>query len=200
MNQSDASKRQLDFAARHISPEKISELLSSSRLSKLEFSEQLSVSLDELAFFLDGDKIPSAYLAAKMRSLARRGLTDGRGWETASQVAARAQYAINDNDNNWAFRILIEGRDNLRNRTADERIIWGNENPNMSDSNWMTFFAAIIAKQYSDNSWTDVPHWAQNLTPLKENWSPLPRILSKSQYEPFYKLNIDLSERDLVTL
>ena len=87
----------------------------SSGLSQTAFATSLGTSASRLSTYLAGQVAPSA--PAYLRALRLgRGLAEAAasGWLSAPAVAAATAKALASDDESWAFPLLLQGRDHLR--------------------------------------------------------------------------------------
>lgn len=127
-----------------------------------------------------------------------------RRWSTAADAAESARRALEDGDEDFALRLIIQARDDLL-RLSDPASIeaWAEEPGSTGDRRFDTLLAAVAARTLRALG-TPVPAWAEDVEPLDEPWYPaeLPSLRARADREApddLRRLGLMLTENDLTT-
>ena len=177
-----------------------------SGLSQDAFAAALGTSASRLSTYRSGKVIPSATLFLRAVRLARA-MSGARemGLMTAPQAGAEIAQALRENDETWAFKMALQGRDHLR--TLLERLpalaaAWEAAPRSTGRAEWDTLLAALTAHEF-DAAGRSAPEWTTGRR-LDEAWVlDSPRLDERQIRErtPAWLAarGIYANERDLVT-
>lgn len=178
-----------------------------SGLSQGAFATALGTSEPRLSSYITGKVAPSApaFLRALRigDSLSRAAAT---GWLTAPAVAAATAKALTSADEPWAFKLLLQGRDHLRQLLAGWPELaagWEAAPRSIRSDRWDALMAALAAHEF-ETVGRPAPAWTAQ-QPLREPWVlPSPRLTEDEIRERTPQWLADrgiyATERDLVTL
>jgi transcriptional regulator with XRE-family HTH domain len=178
-----------------------------SGLSQAAFAIALGTSGPRLSSYIAGKVAPSA--PTLLRALRIGNSLSGAaasGWLTAPAAAAAAAKALTSADELWAFKLLLQGRDHLRQLLANRPELagaWEAAPRSTSSERWDALMAALAAHEF-ESAGRPAPAWTAR-PPLPEPWIlASPRL---TEYEirertPQWLADrgIYANERDLVTL
>lgn len=180
--------------------------LDDSRLTQTAFAAALGTSQPRLSTYLNGKVSPSAAfflraqrVAEALAGLARLHLLSAPTMGTALRRALR-------DDENWAFRLLIQGRDHLRIVLAQHPELsmgWAAAPLPSGQVEWDTLAAGVVGHEFIRAALAPPP-WTER-EPLPTAWS-FPSVLLAPQEvraatpDWLSCLNIFVPERDLVTV
>lgn len=140
-----------------------------SGLTQADFARHLGTSATRLSTYLSGSTVPSA--ALYLRAL-RLGVAFGharkQGLLTCDEAAAAVNRALAEGDEDFALRMILQARDDLRAGAidADElRRIWEHRVRRIEDERFDTLFRVIVAHEFG----AAAPEWAANAC-LDEEW------------------------------
>lgn len=180
--------------------------LRTSRLTQYAFAAALGTSQPRLSTYLSGQVSPSARFFVHARrvgealgELARLHLL------SAPALGVALRDALSDNDDDWAFRLLMQGRDHLRfvlARHLDLRAGWAAAPLTTGRGEWDTLTAAVVGHEFT-SAVLEPPPWTRH-EPLTLAWSLPSALLAPHEVRaatPAWLacLNIFVPERDLVT-
>lgn len=177
-----------------------------SGLSQDAFAAALGTSASRLSTYRSGKVIPSATLFLRALRLARA-MSDARkkGLMTAPQTGAEVAQALRENDETWAFKMALQGRDHLR--TVLERLpalaaAWEAAPRSTCHADWDTLLAGLTAHEF-EAAGRPAPEWTTGRR-LEEAWVlDSPRLDEQQIRErtPAWlaERGIYINERDLVT-
>jgi transcriptional regulator with XRE-family HTH domain len=177
-----------------------------SRLTQSAFAAALGTSQPRLSTYLSGQVSPSARFFVHARrigevlgQLARLHLL------SAPALGVALRDALSDNDDDWAFRLLMQGRDHLRLVLAQHLDLtsgWAAAPLTTRRGEWDTLTATVVGHEFT-SAGLEPPAWTQR-EPLPHAWSYPSALLSPDEVRvatPAWlaSLNIFVPERDLVT-
>lgn len=140
-----------------------------SDLSQAAFARAIGTSPARLHAYLAGTTIPSA--ALYLRALGMGGALKAarsRGLMTPNDTADLVNKALRRGDEDWAFRMLLQARDDLRLAEREEEgdlLAWKYRAKAINDERFDTLFRAIIAHEFGET----VPDWTAGAK-LDEDW------------------------------
>lgn len=175
----------------------VRQIIVSSGLTQKVFAQRLGTSASRLSTYATGRTTPSADILLRMYRIAREATTDGRGWPTAAQTAAQMNGALERGQDDWAYRLMLEGRDRLLRLDPEQRASWAETEPGITDVRWLTLFQAVVKRAWREE-WGPAPAWADP-RPLGRRWTPLVPLHQRDPERPFADLGIDITTRDLAT-
>lgn len=126
-----------------------------------------------------------------------------RRWVSAADAAVSARRALEEGDEDWAFRLIVQARDHLRRLDPVDVALWAEEPPSTGDRRFDLLLAAVAARTLRELG-AAVPGWASGVEPLDEPWYParLPSLRARADREApedLRELGIMLTESDLTT-
>lgn len=128
-----------------------------------------------------------------------------RRWVSAADAAASARRALEEGDEDWAFRLIAQARDHLR-RLSDpaDVALWAEEPPSTGDRRFDVLLSAVAARTFLELGVKAVPGWAADVEPLSQPWYPaeLPSLRRRADRETppdLRRLGLMLTENDLTT-
>lgn len=68
-----------------------------------------------------------------------------RRWGSAADAAASARRALEEGDEDWAFRLIVQARDHLRRLDPVDVALWAEEPPSIGDRR----FDVLLARRIS---------------------------------------------------
>lgn len=177
-----------------------------SGMSQDAFAAALGTSASRLSTYRSGKVIPSATFFLRALRLARA-MSDARerGLMTAPQTGAEIAQALRENDETWAFKMALQGRDHLRiilERLPALAAAWEAAPRSTGSAEWATFLAALTAHEF-EAAGRPAPEWTTGRR-LEEAWVlDSPRIDEQQVRErtPAWlaERGVYINERDLVT-
>lgn len=145
------------------------ESLRRSGLTQAAFARHLGTSATRLSTYLSGTTIPSA--ALYVRAL-RLGTAFERvrelGLMTPDDAAEAVDRALADGDEDFALRMILQARDDLRANGAgseDMRRVWERRVRRIEDERFDTLLRVIVAHEFAEQA----PAWAAGAR-LEEDW------------------------------
>lgn len=181
--------------------------LATSGMSQRAFAGTLGTSASRFSTYLSGTTRPSAQFCMRAHRLAQAlACSDERGLMSAPGTAAALQEHLTVGDSDWAWRMLLQGRDHLRLmlKKQDETLIASWEAaPGSTGSTEFDTLLATLAQHEFEVADYPAPHWT-HVDPLPEPWIPEHPFLTPDRAvakTPAWlgRLNIYVPERDLVT-
>jgi transcriptional regulator with XRE-family HTH domain len=181
--------------------------LALSGLTQQAFARLIGTSRPRLSAYLNARTMPSAALYQRILRTAA-GLFSARrhGWMTPDRTVARIDEALQAGDENWAFKLVIQARDQLRamlessDPAADA---WLLRSAAASDPRYDALLAALVQHEFEQSSyplrpgWAEEPHlssaWTQANLRRGEDWT--------RQHTPPWlaRRGIFIADRDLMT-
>lgn len=181
--------------------------LAASRLSQASFARALGTSASRFSTYLTGATRPSAHLCMRAQRLARAlEAAAAQGLMSAPATAAVLREQLQAGNSEWAWRMLLQGRDHLRlmlTKQDDELLgSWEAAPTSTGSGEFDTLLAALTRHEFEAARLT-APDWTCT-DPLGEPWIPEHPFLSPERAmaktpEWLRQLNIFVPERDLVT-
>jgi transcriptional regulator with XRE-family HTH domain len=156
-----------------------------SGLTQHEFAQLIGTSRPRLSAYLNARTMPSAALYQRILRTAA-GLSSARrhGWMTPSRTAAQVNEALRSRDEDWAFKLVIQARDQLRamlSASDPAADAWLLRSTAISDPRYDALLAALVQQEFEQSShplrpgWTDGPHlssaWTQPNLRRGEKWT-----------------------------
>src|SRR3569623_773425 len=143
--------------------------LQQSGLTQADFACYLGTSAPRLSTYLSGKTIPSAttYLRA-LRISGSLEFARDHGLMTPDSAADAVNRALSGGDEDFALRMILQARDDLRASTDDSasaRAAWERRARHIEDDRFDTLFRAIIAHEFGER----VPAWAADAQ-LADDW------------------------------
>jgi transcriptional regulator with XRE-family HTH domain len=142
-----------------------------SGLSQAEFARAIGTSGARLSTYLSGSTIPSAAIYLRAIRLGSA-LAEGRanGLMTPDETATTVNKALREGDEDWAFRMILQARDDLRATATSAhrealRNAWTRRTRRIEDQRFDILFRAIIAHEFG----SDAPEWTQDAR-LDDEW------------------------------
>jgi hypothetical protein len=178
-----------------------------SGMSNRAFARALGTSASRFSTYLTGATRPSAYFCMRAVRIARSlAAADARNLMSAPATAAAVRMELAADRVEWAWRMLLQGRDHLRMMLAndDGELIGSWEAaPGSTGSVQFDALLAALAKHEFGDAGQTAPTWT-DLDPLVEPWVPdhpfldRERVIAKTP-DWLRRLNIFVPERDLIT-
>lgn len=181
--------------------------LTASGLSQGAFARVLGTSGSRFSTYLAGSTRPSAHFCMRAQRLAHSLETAGRvGLMSAPQTAAALREQLLTGDRDWAWRMLLQGRDHLQlmlTKQDDELIGSWEAAPGPTGSAEFDSLLAALTRHEFEAAGRVEPEWTR-IAPLAEPLVPTHPFLSRERVmaktpEWLRQLNIFVPERDLVT-
>ncbi|MGB7963190.1 MAG: helix-turn-helix transcriptional regulator [Propionicimonas sp.] len=143
--------------------------LERSGLTQSDFARHLGTSATRLSTYLSGSTIPSAaiYLRA-CRLGAAFDHARQQGLMTPEDAAEAANRALADGDEDFALRMILQARDDLRANAIEPgemRRVWERRARRIADDRFDTLFRVIVAHEFGE----DAPEWASGAR-LEKEW------------------------------
>lgn len=174
-----------------------------SALTRAQFARCIGTSATRLSTYLSGKTIPSAAIYVRALRLgdaleqARQ-----RGLVTPDDVAGSVNCAMAEGDEDFALRLILQARDDLRTAVAEGDAlgpVWVRRAKQIEDNRFDTLFRAIIAHEFGER----VPAWAADAR-LDEDWivgDPFrdADTIRKQTPEWLARAHIYIAERGLTT-
>jgi transcriptional regulator with XRE-family HTH domain len=181
--------------------------LATSGMSQAAFARALGTSAPRFSTYLAGTTQPSGRFCMRAQRLASSlSAAATLGLMSAPVTAAALREQLRAGDHEWAWRMLLQGRDHLRlmleKRDAELIGSW-EAAPGPSGATEFDALLAALTKHEFETAGRAAPAWTQ-IAPLPEPWVPAHPFLSHQRVmtktpEWLRELNIYIPERDLVT-
>lgn len=178
-----------------------------SGLRQAAFAAALGTSASRFSTYRSGRTVPSAvfYLRARRIGVAIKEASD-RGWMTPPMTAVAIAGALAEPDEMWAFKLVLQARDHLRELLADYPAAsgaWEAVPQSTGRTEWDTFLAALAGHEF-DAAGLPVPAWTQREA-LTADWildSPMFDEVGVRAHTPPWlaERHIYVSTRDLTTV
>lgn len=143
--------------------------LQQSGLTQAAFAVGLGTSPTRLSTYLSGKTVPSAAIYLRAQRLgAAFDRAHQQGLMTPDATAAAVDQTLNGGDEDFALRLVLQARDDLRGGTtqpADLRRVWAHRARRITDERFDTLLRAIIAHELGD----EAPEWAKGAR-LDTDW------------------------------
>lgn len=181
--------------------------LTTSGMSQGSFAGALGTSASRFSTYLNGTTRPSAHFCMRAQRLAHSlAAAAGLGLMSVPATAAALREQLRAGDREWAWRMLLQGRDHLQSmleKQDDELIASWEAAPSSTGSREFDTLLAALASHEFETAGRTAPEWA-SIGPLPEPWIPEHPFLSPERAmakTPAWlsELNIYVPERDLVT-
>lgn len=122
---------------------------------------------------------------------------------SAADAAVSARRALEDGDEDFAFRLIVQARDHLRRLDPVDVALWAEEPGSTGDRRFDVLLAAVAARTLRELG-VEVPAWAADVEPLCQPWYPaeLPSLRRRADREAppdLRRLGIMLTENDMTT-
>lgn len=142
-----------------------------SGLTQAAFARHLGTSATRLSTYLSGTTIPSAALyvrALRLGDAFER--VRERGLMTPDDAAEAVDRALADGDQDFALRMILQARDDLRASSLDTgseemRRVWERRARRIEDERFDTLLRVIVAHEFAEQA----PAWATGAR-LEEDW------------------------------
>jgi transcriptional regulator with XRE-family HTH domain len=181
--------------------------LATSGLSQASFARALGTSASRFSTYLSGTTRPSAHLVVRAQRLA--GALEAatvQGLMTAPATGSALREQLQAGDADWAWRMLLQGRDHLRlmlARPDDELLGSWEAAPSSTGSAEFDALLAALTRHEFEAARRSAPDWTR-AEPLAQPWIPEHPFLTPERAmaqtpEWLRVLNIFVPERDLVT-
>lgn len=181
----------------------LEEALTDSGMTQAEFAAALGTSGSRFSTYRSGRTKPTAVFCVRARRIGRA-LATARSSRLMSAPATAI--AIREaGDDEWAWRMLLQGRDHLRlllEREDGSAAAWEASAPTTNSPEIDTLLAALTQREF-DSAGVEPPAWAAP-TPLPQPWVPAHPFLDREQViartPDFLRvLNLFVPARDLAT-
>lgn len=183
------------------------EAVALSGLSQAAFARALGTSASRFSTYVAGLTRPSAHLVLRAQRLARAlSAAAGQGLMTAPATASTVREQLQANDPQWAWRMLLQGRDHLRVLLAgaDPGPVgaWEAAPSSTGSVPFDTLLAALTRHEF-EAAHREAPGWTLT-APLEQAWIPehpflTPERVRATTPEWLRALNIFVPDRDLIT-
>lgn len=179
--------------------------LDSTGLTQTAFAAALGTSQPRLSTYLNGKVSPSASFFVRAQRVADALAGLARLRMMSAPTMGTALRSVLQDDEDWAFRLLIQGRDHLRIVLAQHpelRVGWIAPPLPSGRIEWDTLTAGVVGHEFT-SAGLEPPPWARR-EPLPVAWN-FPSLLFAPQEvraatpDWLACLNIFMPERDLVT-
>ncbi len=180
--------------------------LARSGLTQDLFAVAIGTSSSRYATYKTGGTIPSATLYLRALRIADA-LAQGHanGLMSAPDAAKAIGDALDAGDEDWAWRMLLQGRDHLRlvlSEHQDAVASWEATPKSTGRTEWDILLAAITRREFARSA-APTPEWA-NPDPLARPWIPEHPFLTSDEVieqtpEFLRNLQIFIPANDLVT-
>lgn len=177
--------------------------LAESGLSQAAFAHALRTSASRLSTYRSGRTKPTAQFVVRAGRIAHA-LHEARAHRimTAPATATAIREA---SDEDWAWRMLLQGRDHLRlllRRQDGSEAAWEAAPGPTGHAGFDTLLAALAAHEF-EAAGEELPEWT-NVEALPDPWIPEHPFLERDEVieqtpEYLSRLNVFVPERDLVT-
>ncbi len=140
-----------------------------SGLTQAAFAGHLGTSAARLSTYLSGKTMPSAAIYLRAQRLGDAfDRVHQQGLLTPDTTAAAVDRTLNSGDEDFALRLVLQARDDLRGGTlepADLQRVWAHRAHRITDERFDTLLRAIIAHEFGD----EAPAWAKDAR-LDRDW------------------------------
>jgi transcriptional regulator with XRE-family HTH domain len=192
----------MDKDSRTVS-ELLTQALLDSGLSQAAFATALGTSNSRFSTYRSGKTKPTAQFFVRAGRIARA-LRAAREYRIMT-APATAQAIRDASDADWAWRMLLQGRDHLRlllRRHDGSEAAWEAAPPTTGQAGFDTLLAALTAYEFEAAG--EVPPVWSKVEALPEPWVPEHPFLDRNEIieqTPDYlaRLNVFVPARDLVT-
>ncbi len=159
--------------------------LADSGLTQHAFAHLIGTSRPRLSAYLNARTMPSAALYQRILRTAA-GLSSARrhGWMTPDRTSDKVDEALRAGDEDWAFKLVIQARDQLRAMLAGSdpaADAWLLRSAAISDPRYDALLAALVQQEFEQSShplrpgWTEDAHlssaWTQPNLRRGEKWT-----------------------------
>lgn len=181
--------------------------LVTSGLSQASFARALGTSASRFSTYLTGATRPSAHFCLRAQRLAHAlDAAAAQGLMSAPATAAVLRQHLQAGSREWAWRMLLQGRDHLRLLlTKQDHELLGSWEAAPSSTGLAGFDAllAAVTRHEFEAAGQAAPPWSC-IQPLLERWVPSHPFLSPERVMAktpgwLRELNIFVPDRDLVT-
>ncbi|MGF7235467.1 MAG: helix-turn-helix domain-containing protein [Frankia sp.] len=177
--------------------------LADSGLTQAEFATALGTSPSRFSTYRSGKTKPTAAFCFRARRISE-GLAAARRARVMS-APATAKIIRDTDDEDWAWRMLFQGRDHLHMLLEDDDAAlssWEAAPPTTGSAGFDTLLAVLARREFSEAG-RKPPAWCRPRR-LPEPWTPAHPFLTREQViaktPKFLKeLNVFIPARDLVT-
>ena len=178
-----------------------------SGMTQAAFARALGTSPSRFSTYCTGKVTPSAtFFIRAARIAASLEAAHQRGWMTSERTARAITDALISEDELWAFKMALQGRDHLRELLAaapDIAGAWEAEPSTTGSPRWDTLLAALASHEFTDGGLA-APAWTRDRR-LDDPWIlDSPRLTDQQVRartpEWLAAANIFITERDLTTL
>ena len=186
--------------------QELCEVLRRSGLSQSAFAAALGTSQPRLSTYLSGKVSPSAafFVRAQQLGLVLDGLARLHVL-SAPALGLALRSALSHDDESWAFRLLMQGRDHLQlvlTQHSDLTAGWVAAPVATRRVEWDTVTAGVIGHEFT-RAGLDQPSWTRR-EPLPGGWSFPSALLGPDEVRAatpdwLARLNVFVPARDLVT-
>lgn len=142
--------------------EGLGEALADSGLTQAEFAAALGTSASRFSAYRAGKTVPSAALRALRLAASLRAARE-RGWMTPQSAAREIHRALRQDDNLWALKMALQGRDHLRELLGENdeaSRAWTAAPRTTGDRRWDALLAALTEHEFKAAN-REVPSWAE---------------------------------------
>jgi transcriptional regulator with XRE-family HTH domain len=177
--------------------------LADSGLTQAEFAIALGTSPSRFSTYRAGRTKPTAAFCFRARRIAEGLATARRARVMSAPVAAKIIRDTDDED--WAWRMLLQGRDHLRMLLEDGKDAvsgWEAAPPTTGSAGFDTLLAVLARREFEEVG-AEPPSWCRPRR-LPEPWIPDHPLLTRKQViaktpEFLKELNVFIPARDLIT-
>lgn len=184
---------------------RLQEALRRSGLSLRAFAAALGTSHSRLSSYLKGTASPSAALFVRaLRLGAALGQAQAQGWLTPPATSRAISAAIADGDEQWAFKLTTQARDQVREMLASPDAVadaWEARPGRTEDDRWDTLLAALVGHEF-ESAGRAAPAWTNVRTAA--DWVKPNLLLDETDIRAatpawLAERGIYIAERDLAT-
>lgn len=196
----------VDATSARTAAEQLRDALSGSELTQTAFAAALGTSQPRLSTYLSGRVSPSAsfFVRAQRVGRALAELTHLH-MLSAPTMGVALRSALSKNDDDWAFRLLMQARDHLQLVLAQHPDLsagWVAAPLSAGGVEWDTLTAGVVGHEFTCAG-VEPPAWTRR-EPLLVAWSFPSALLAPHEVRAatpdwLASLNIFIPERDLVT-
>lgn len=178
-----------------------------SGLSQAAFARALGTSASRFSTYATGTTRPSAHFCMRAQRLAQALRAAAlRGLMSAPDTATEMRTYLRSGDREWAWRMLLQGRDHLRlilDQRDGELLGSWEAAPSTTGSPEFDALLAALARHEFEATDRPAPEWTA-IEPLPQPWAPEHPFLSPERARAktpawLRELNIYIPARDLVT-